>query len=629
MLVGLLPSVAAARWTRLSTAHFVFIGDASAGRIREVAEKLEQFRKVMTLALPGATATSPVPTIVVVFATDRSLNPVKPLFRGNATDVAGYLQTGEDLNYIAVNGEYIDFALVTVFHEYAHLLVNNTIGSAPAWLNEGLAEFYQMMQVTDGGRKVLIGRAPAQHVELLKASTLIPIKQLLSIDQRSQVYNEGTRRGVFYAQSWALTHYLTLGSKERAPQFRQYLAALRSGVEHQRAFSDAFSGDITALDRELFDYVRNYLFPARGLEFAERVVGEAERGATIDDVEGEIHVADLQARVGRGEEARVRLKAILGRKPDAALGWMALGLIDFREQRISDAIPLLERAAERGQDNALIQTALGRALIAALNQRATSDPQADMIRKARVPLSRAVELDQNSSYAAAMLGYVELALGSDLPRAVSLLERATQLAPSRDQYRLMLAQALVQQREFERATDHLGSLLATGRSADVRDDARRLLAQVGDARARASSPSATTAPPISEKLVPLSSVGGSPPPAPSAPRSTFRPELRVVRSGETRTLGQFLAIECRSDLIVLRVEVNGRVLRLAAKQMSDVDFITYRSDTTGSVNCGTLPAPVRVLVTYRVRTADTATNMIDGDAVAIELLPDDYRPEAR
>ena len=69
--------------------------------------------RVLVIALLGATSTSPVPTIVVVFATDRSLNPVKPLFRGNTTDVAGYLQTGEDVNYIAVNGEYIDQALTT------------------------------------------------------------------------------------------------------------------------------------------------------------------------------------------------------------------------------------------------------------------------------------------------------------------------------------------------------------------------------------------------------------------------------------------------------------------------------------------------------------------------------------
>ncbi len=627
-LVTLLPAVAAAKWTRLSTTNFVFVGDASAGQIREVAEKLEQFREVMIRALPGATSSSPVPTVVLVFATDRSLNLVKPLFRGNATEVAGYLQTGEDLNYIAINGEHIDIALNTILHEYAHLLIGNTIGATPAWLGEGLAGFYEMTHVTDGGKKVLIGRAPADHIALLKGSTLIPIKELLAIDHGSQVYNEGSRRGVFYAQSWALTHYLTLGNKERAPQFRQYLNALRNGVEHQRAFSDAFGTDIALLDRELFEYVRKFLFPALGMEFAEKVVGEAQRGTTIDDVEADIHIADLQARVGRAEEARAKLKGITDRKPDAALAWTALGLIDFRERRIDEALPLLERAAERGKDNAQVQSALGRALVAILNERRSTDNGSELLLKARAPLARAVELDANSSYAAGMLGYVELAIGSDVPRAVSLLERAVTLAPSREQYRLMLAQALIRLREFKRATDQLGPLVASGRSAEIRDDARRLLMAVGDAQVRAQAPgtrssSPSTSPASGDGFIPLGLVNDF---APSAPRATVRLDLRVVQAGESRALGQFRAIECAANLVVLNVEVYGRVLKVAAKQLSEVDFISYRSDTPSAVSCGPLRAPMRVLVTYRARPATTAAGMIDGDAVAIELVPDDYTP---
>ena len=41
-------------------------------------------------------------------------------------------------------------------------------------------------------------------------------------------------------------------------------------------------------------------------------------------------------------------------------------------------------------------------------------------------------------------------------------------------------------------------------------------------------------------------------------------------------------------------------------------------------NCGPWPKPVRVLATYRARAASAAAS--DGDAVAIELLPDDYTP---
>jgi tetratricopeptide (TPR) repeat protein len=621
-LVAALPSTAAARWTKLTSANFVFIGDASGVQIRRVAERLETFREVMIRALPGATATSPVPTIVVVFATDRSLNPVKPLFRGNTTDVSGYMQSGEDVNYIAINGEYIDIALRTVLHEYAHLLTGNTIGRAPVWVSEGLAEFYATMEGLEGGKSVIIGRAPAEHVDLLKSSTLIPIKELLAIDQGSQVYNEGLRRGVLYAQSWALTHYLTLGNKERASQFRKFLASLRSGLDQERAFSESFGDDIAALDRELFDYVRQFAFPALRMQFSERVVGEADRATTIDDLEGDIHVADLQARIGRDKEARTRLQAIVQKKPDAAMAWTVLGLIDFRERRFTEALPQLERAAERGPQNAFVQTAFGRALVTLINEQTGAEEQATL-RKARTTLSRAVELDPVSGYAAGMLGYVELAIGEDLARAVSMLERAVKLAPSRDQYRLFLAQALMRRGDFQGATNQLGSVLATGSSPEARDDARRLLGDVANARVRAESPGAAPATTTGSTGRPIGSVPGLSAPA---TRATVRLDLRVVQNGETRTLGQFTAIECRPNLIVLQVDASGGTLRLAAKQLSEIDFITYRTDTAGSVQCGALPKPVRVLVTYRVRSETTAAGTIDGDAVAIELVPDDYTP---
>ena len=136
-----------------------------------------------------------------------------------------------------------------------------SVGALPAWANEGLAEVYEMARERDGGRKVDLGLAPAEHVELLKASTMIPIRDLLAIDHQSPVYNEGSRRGVFYAQSWALVHYLSFGNPERGKQFRQFLSSVRSGSPAATAFAEAF-GDITLLDRELFMYVRNYLFPA-------------------------------------------------------------------------------------------------------------------------------------------------------------------------------------------------------------------------------------------------------------------------------------------------------------------------------------------------------------------------------
>ena len=66
--------------------------------------------------------------------------------------------------------------------------------------------------------------------------------------------------------------------------------------------------------------------------------------------------------------------------------------------------------------------------------------------------------------------------------------------------------------------------------------------------------------------------------------------------------------------------------RLGAKRFEDIDFITYRSASPGTVACGPLPSPVRVLTTYRPSETAASSGSVLGDLVAVELLPDDYTP---
>jgi len=632
IVAALVPTGADAKWTQVRSANFLFVGDASEGQIRRIAQKLEQFREVMLRALPFATAASPVPTVVMVFATDRSLQPVAPLFNGHPIEVGGYFQPGEDRNYIAIDAEYIDPALLAIFHEYSHFLVGNSVGPLPAWASEGLAEVYELVQERDGGKKAMVGLAPQQHVELLKASTLIPIRELLAIDQSSPSYNEGSRRGVFYAQSWAFVHYLSFGNAERAKQFRQFLSSTRSGSPAATAFADAF-GDAAVLDRELFMYVRNYLFPAILFDFGEKVAAAGvEKGQPLDDTEAAIYLADLQGRVGRLDESRTRLAAVLKQNPNAARAHAALGLQEFRANQIERALPLLEKASSLGTGDGWVQSAYGRALIAQIGD-GPADAQHATMERARTVLSRAVELDQNSAFGAAMLGYVELILDRDAAHAATLLERAVRLAPSREQYRLFLAQAWMRQREFAKATGQLGPLLASGRDPQIRTRARELLGTIGNMQSRpaASAPQAAE-PPSAEQLATLAALSraadtGGPPPVRATGTTGgayVRLEMRPVAAGETRVRGQFVAVECGPAGVVLVVQGDAGTVRLRAKQLSEVDFISYRADTPGSVACGALPKPQPVLATYRAAAAGTGPSATTGDAVAIELVPDDF-----
>jgi tetratricopeptide (TPR) repeat protein len=350
-------------------------------------------------------------------------------------------------------------------------------------------------------------------------------------------------------------------------------------------------------------------------------------------MEAAIYVADLQGRVGRLEESRTRLAAIVKQNPNAARAHAALGLQEFRANQIDKALPLLERASSLGTNDGWVQNAYGRALIAQFGGGVSADNAQGAVQRARTVLTRAVELDPNSAFAAAMLGYVELILDTDAAHAAALLERATQLAPSREQYRLFLAQAWMRQREFAKATGQLGPLLASGHDPQIRSQARDLLGRIGEMQNRpAAPPAGAPAAPTAEQLATLAALSraadtSGPPPvrATGTMGGAFvRLELRPVADGETRVRGQFVAVECGPAGIVLVVQSDAGALRLRAKQLSEVSFISYRSDTPGSVTCGTMPKPQLILATYRAAAAGTGPSATTGDAVAIELVPDDF-----
>src|SRR5688500_16336486 len=245
---------AGAEWTRLRSANFTFVGDAPERQIRRVAQQLEQFREVMIRALPPSAAPSPVPIVVLVFANDRSFEPFKPRFQGRVVRVAGFFQGGQDVSYIALKGDLGEVAARTVFHEYSHFLMRNVLGFAPAWVNEGLAEVYETFQERDGGKSAILGIALPEHVQELRARTLIPLSELVAVDHSSPMYNEGSRRGLFYAQSWAFMHYLTFGSETRRGQLLRYLTSVRGGVPSEEALRKEF-GDLSPLEQELRQYV--------------------------------------------------------------------------------------------------------------------------------------------------------------------------------------------------------------------------------------------------------------------------------------------------------------------------------------------------------------------------------------
>ncbi|HYO90088.1 MAG TPA: DUF1570 domain-containing protein, partial [Pyrinomonadaceae bacterium] len=319
LLISAAPAVSAKEtWTSVRSKNFHLIGNASEKEIREVATKLEQFRDVASRLLSKANFNSPVPTKVVVFKNGSSYKPYKPLYQGKPANVSGYFQPGRDVNYITLTIEQADDnPYDIIFHEYVHLLVANNLTSTPLWFNEGLAEYYSTFEVTDGDKKAWVGKPKGYHVRLLREQKLLPLQTFFGVDHDSPLYNERNKQSIFYAQSWALIHYLLLGNEgKRAPQLNRFIDLVSGGAALEAAFQQAFQMDFATLEKELKKYVQRDTYPVTIATFSKKLEFDAEmQSSTMTEAEALASLGDLLLHINRLEDAEARLQQSIALDP--------------------------------------------------------------------------------------------------------------------------------------------------------------------------------------------------------------------------------------------------------------------------------------------------------------------------
>ncbi len=266
----------AAEWRRIDSPNFAVVGDVSERTLRSVAVKFEGFRETLTRVLTERATATPVPTLVIVFPSDRAFTPFKPTYQGKPVPISGLFVATQDANYIAIVADGGVEGLRVVFHEYAHLVVTNVMRNVPTWLNEGLAEFYSTYELGDGGREAVLGRPIVHHLQRLQDTQLLKLDDLLNVDEQSPLYNEANRSSVFYAQSWALAHRILMGEPRRMTELGTYLQQVTEGIPPAQAWKQAFGA--ANMDRELNDYVRNAVVQGRPVQVPRQAGEVRHRG---------------------------------------------------------------------------------------------------------------------------------------------------------------------------------------------------------------------------------------------------------------------------------------------------------------------------------------------------------------
>ena len=91
---------------------------------------------------------------------------------------------------------------------------------------------------------------------LLLQNQLLPLPTLFAVDTNSPYYHEENKGSIFYAESWALTHYLTIkDDHENTHRLNDYMKLVSEKVDPVTAGTRAF-GDLKLLQSELEKYIQ-------------------------------------------------------------------------------------------------------------------------------------------------------------------------------------------------------------------------------------------------------------------------------------------------------------------------------------------------------------------------------------
>jgi len=333
-------------WRSIRSRNFLVVGNAGARDLQQVATWLELFHDLFSRLLAKRIYDSSVPTTLIVFDSDVSFKPFKPLYRGRPADVAGYFQPGADMNYITFSSEPGGRSpFSTAFHEYAHLHIRNNVPGTPLWLNEGLAEYYSTSEFSNG--EVVIGAPIPFYLRLLRQNGLLPLRTLFAVGHDSPHYNERDKSSVFYAESWALVHYLLLGNNgQRQQQLTRYLNMVDAGVSIENSFQLAFQADFQTIEKELQEYIRRDALPTQ-LAPSDRQAGSYanQQAEPLTEAEALFYLGDLLLHINRTGDAEAYFGRAIALEPDLVTVQGALGMLRVRQNRLAEAKRHLQRAA--------------------------------------------------------------------------------------------------------------------------------------------------------------------------------------------------------------------------------------------------------------------------------------------
>jgi Domain of unknown function (DUF4124)/Protein of unknown function (DUF1570) len=167
--------------------------------------------------------------------------------RPNGRPSNGFYSPAKNEAYVKYNARHPEQTIRTSFHEISHLVTASHLGPTPPWLTEGLAEYFETMEVKHQGGTIYPNQA---HISLLRKSHLPRLHDFLSVSHSQW---SGADQDLNYAMAWSLMHFLMQGApgiyaiKEVVEQAHTSFCKPFSA---EKALHDAYPGGLQRLEAD-------------------------------------------------------------------------------------------------------------------------------------------------------------------------------------------------------------------------------------------------------------------------------------------------------------------------------------------------------------------------------------------
>lgn len=644
--LSVLSSTVAAKdeWVQVRSKNFYLIGNAAEKDIRKVATKLEQFRETFRQVFRSMNVDAPIPTNVVVFKSDSSFKPFKPRRGDGKADnlVAGYFQPGEDVNYVTLAADGAEAELYgTIFHEYVHFIIETNFGKldVPAWFNEGLAEYYSTFQIEED-QKVKLGYPDSNHLALLAESKLIPLSELFANSPRN--YGGGHGRSIFYAQSWALIHYLSQTGKSES--LDKFILATAANKPQEQAFRESFGIGYADMEKELRKYIGQRSFKYHALTFKNKLNFDTEMTASpLTEADSNTYLGDLLYHTHRPDDAEPFLRTALTLDPNSSFANTTLGMVKVRQRKYDEGKQFLDKATKDTKNH----VALFRYAELLLREGQDEFGHMDTLEPAtaarmRDLLKKAIALKPSFTESYELLAFVSIMTNEHLDEAIAGLKTALKYRPGNMRYGMRAAEIYLRQDKFKEALALADKIAQHADEEDVRSNAERLAASIREREqmmakydadrkkyeeAMKARNTSADAPRLGRRD------SDTPPSLENGRMQGLNNSLRPIEPGEMRVLGEITNIACKGGIVAYSVKTtDGIVVNLTSKDFQGLTVITFAEDGGSEIGCGTNLSGQRTVLTFRPDAK--AKSAIAGELVAIEFVPSNFRfmeprPEGR